>query len=263
MKILVLCLFIMCSLPSAVRGSEASQRISAVLKGDFIIGALFSLHHQPKQKRAGNTLKCGEVREMYGIQRVEVTFQTLDRINKDPDILKNITLGVEIRDSCWYAPVALQQSIEFIRDAISPSGSTTQDTCGLADGLTTDDQEVSVISPRQGSTASRRAPLIGVVGPASSSVAIQVQNLLQLFQIPQVGYSTTSKDLSDKSRFNYFLRVVPSDYYQAQVMVDIVRRYNWTYVSAVNTDGIMYCDCEMQLSKPSHTLSNCAVAPPL
>ncbi|GLH00642.1 uncharacterized protein GBIM_06962, partial [Gryllus bimaculatus] len=80
-------------------------------------------------------------------------------------------------------------------------------------------------------------PLVGVVGPASSSVAIQVQNLLQLFQIPQVGYSTTSKDLSDKSRFNYFLRVVPSDYYQAQVMVDLVRRFNWTYVSAVNTDG--------------------------
>ncbi|GLH00641.1 Uncharacterized protein GBIM_06962, partial [Gryllus bimaculatus] len=80
-------------------------------------------------------------------------------------------------------------------------------------------------------------PLVGVVGPASSSVAIQVQNLLQLFQIPQVGYSTTSKDLSDKSRFNYFLRVVPSDYYQAQVMVDLVRRFNWTYVSAVNTDA--------------------------
>jgi ABC-type branched-subunit amino acid transport system substrate-binding protein len=78
---------------------------------------------------------------------------------------------------------------------------------------------------------------VGVIGPASSSVAIQVQNLLQLFQIPQIGYSTTSKDLSDKSRFSYFLRVVPSDYYQAQVMVDIVRKYNWTYVSAVNTDG--------------------------
>lgn len=92
----------------------------------------------------------------------------------------------------------------------------------------------------QGGTESglaRRAPLVGVIGPGSSSVALQVQNLLQLFQIPQVGYSTTSKDLSDKSRFNYFLRVVPSDYYQAQVMVDIVRHYNWTYVSAVNTDG--------------------------
>lgn len=92
-------------------------------------------------------------------------------------------------------------------------------------------------SPLKEAPKRRRSPLVGVIGPASSSVAIQVQNLLQLFQIPQIGYSTTSKDLSDKSRFSYFLRVVPSDYYQAQVMVDIVRKYNWTYVSAVNTDG--------------------------
>jgi hypothetical protein len=105
------------------------ERISALLKGDCIIGALFSVHHQPKQKRAGNTLKCGRVREMYGIQRIEVTFQTIDRINNDPTILPNVTLGVEIRDSCWYAPVALQQSIEFIRDSISPE--TSADTCSV------------------------------------------------------------------------------------------------------------------------------------
>lgn len=65
---------------------------------------------------------------------------------------------------------------------------------------------------------------------------------MQLFQIPQVGYSATSRDLSDKSRFSYFMRVVPSDYYQAQVMIDIVRHYNWTYVSAVHTDGEL-CNC--------------------
>nr|CAD7426332.1 unnamed protein product [Timema monikensis] len=40
------------------------ERISALMKGDFIIGALFSLHHQPKQRRAGNTLSCGEIREI-------------------------------------------------------------------------------------------------------------------------------------------------------------------------------------------------------
>lgn len=157
---------------------------------------------------------------MYGIQRTEATFMTLDRINSDPSILPNITLGVEIRDSCWYAPVALQQSIEFIRDAISLTGSA--DTCAAGDRA----------------KSAKRTPLIGVIGPGSSSVALQVQNLLQLFQLPQIGYSATSKDLSDKSRFNYFMRVVPSDYYQAQVMVDLVRAHNWTYVSAVNTDGM-------------------------
>lgn len=41
--------------------------------------------------------KCGAVREQYGIQRVEAMMHTLDRINADPAILPNITLGCEIR----------------------------------------------------------------------------------------------------------------------------------------------------------------------
>jgi ABC-type branched-subunit amino acid transport system substrate-binding protein len=57
-----------------------------------------------------------------------------------------------------------------------------------------------------------------------------------LFSIPQIGYSTTSKDLSDKARFSTFMRTVPSDYFQAKVMVDIVKFYNWSYIHAVHTD---------------------------
>jgi hypothetical protein len=130
-----------CEITTMPQTEQEQERISALLKGDFIIGALFSVHHQPKQKRAGNTLKCGAVREMYGIQRIEVTFQTIDRINSDPTVLPNVTLGVEIRDSCWYAPVALQQSIEFIRDAISPA--TSADTCSV-DQQVRSDQEARI-----------------------------------------------------------------------------------------------------------------------
>ncbi|XP_077291377.1 metabotropic glutamate receptor 5-like isoform X2 [Arctopsyche grandis] len=208
------------------------ERTSALYRGDFIIGALYSIHHQP-QKKSGTTphfLECGDIREIYGIQRTEVTFQTLDKINKDPDLLPNITLGAEIRDSCWYAPVALQQTIELIRDSITP---VTHPTTTCPTDEVTEEESPGTNSPR---VPPPRGTLIGVVGPGSSSVAMQVQNLLQLFGIPQVAYSATSRDLSDKSRFSTFLRVVPSDYYQAQVLVDIVREHNWTYVSAVNTD---------------------------
>lgn len=45
-----------------------------------------------------------------------------------------------------------------------------------------------------------KKPIVGLIGPGSSSVAIQVQNLLQLFNIPQIAYSATSMDLSDKVR---------------------------------------------------------------
>ncbi|KAJ8980824.1 hypothetical protein NQ317_018404 [Molorchus minor] len=171
--------------------TDQDKQISSFINGDFIIGALFPIHYPPPSKKRSTAslgIKCGSIRR-----------------------------------ACWYAPVALQQSIELIRDAITPSNI---DSCPGHEDFE------SANAPNEA-----RGPLIGVVGPGSSSVALQVQNLLQLFHLPQVGYSTTSRDLSDKSRFNYFLRVVPSDYYQAQVILDIVRNFGWTYVSAVNTDG--------------------------
>ncbi|XP_005807115.1 metabotropic glutamate receptor 5-like [Xiphophorus maculatus] len=198
------------------------RRVLAHIPGDIIIGALFSVHHQPPADKV-HERKCGAVREQYGIQRVEAMMHTLDRINADPNILPNISLGCEIRDSCWHSAVALEQSIEFIRDTlVSSDEEESQARCTAEAG--------SVLL--QG-----KKPIVGLIGPGSSSVAIQVQNLLQLFNIPQIAYSATSMDLSDKSLYKYFMRVVPSDMQQARAMVDIVKRYNWSYVSAIHTEG--------------------------
>ncbi|XP_069035099.1 metabotropic glutamate receptor 1 isoform X2 [Lepisosteus oculatus] len=202
----------------------SSSRSVARMDGDIVIGALFSVHHQPPAENVPER-KCGEVREQYGIQRVEAMFHTLDRINSDPTLLPNITLGCEIRDSCWHSSVALEQSIEFIRDSLISIRDDKDGSRWCIDGIP------SNLPPRT------KKPIAGVIGPGSSSVAIQVQNLLQLFNIPQIAYSATSIDLSDKTLFKYFLRVVPSDILQARALLDIVKRYNWTYVSAVHTEG--------------------------
>ena len=58
-----------------------------------------------------------------------------------------------------------------------------------------------------------------------------------MFQIPQVSYASTGIELSDKSRFGYFSRVVPPDTYQAQALVDVVQKFGWTYVSTVADEG--------------------------
>lgn len=56
-------------------------------------------------------------------------------------------------------------------------------------------------------------------------------------QIPQVSYASTAPDLSDNSRYDFFSRVVPSDTYQAQAMVDIVKALRWSYVSTLASEG--------------------------
>lgn len=62
-------------------------------------------------------------------------------------------------------------------------------------------------------------------------------NLLRLFQIPQISYASTSAKLSDKTRYDYFARTVPPDFYQAKAMAEILRYFNWTYVSTVASEG--------------------------
>ena len=62
-------------------------------------------------------------------------------------------------------------------------------------------------------------------------------HILVSLQIPQVSYASTSPELSDKPRYDYFLRVVPPDTYQAQAMLDIVTALGWKYVSTVASAG--------------------------
>ncbi len=200
---------------------RVTKRRVARVDGDIILGALFPVHRQPQMKHAF-TRQCGPIWEQYGMHRIEVFLKTLDEINRNPNILPNITLGSDIRDSCWYPPVALEQSIDFIKNSIA--------SLEAKKNLSHAGQE------RCGTQYDK--PIAGLIGPGSSTVTIQVQNLLSLFQIPQIGYSATSKDLSVKSLYEYFLRVVPSDKLQAQALVDVIKHYNWTYVSTVYTEGM-------------------------
>ncbi|GFN93744.1 metabotropic glutamate receptor [Plakobranchus ocellatus] len=161
----------------------------------------------------------------------------------DPNLLPNITLGWDIRDTCWYPPIALENSIDFIKDAIASqqahanaaSSSSTEVTMSPTTQFSNTSSSSSSSSPCVSST--NLTPIIGLVGPGLSETSIQVQNLLQIFNIPQIGYSATSSALSAKSLYKYYLRVVPSDLYQAKALVDILMNFNWTYVSLVHSDG--------------------------
>lgn len=61
--------------------------------------------------------------------------------------------------------------------------------------------------------------------------------LLSFSQIPQISYASTSTELSDKSRFEYFSRVVPPDNFQAQAIAEIVKAFDWRYTSTVAVEG--------------------------
>ena len=56
---------------------------------------------------------------------------------------------------------------------------------------------------------------------------------VRLFSLFQVSFFSTSPELSNKQRFEYFSRTIPSDHYQVKAMVEIVRRLGWSYISII------------------------------
>ena len=56
-----------------------------------------------------------------------------------------------------------------------------------------------------------RYDVVALLGPTTSRKAVMVAALMSLFKIPTLGIFATSVELSDKSRFEYFLRLVPHD----------------------------------------------------
>lgn len=58
---------------------------------------------------------CGAIKEEKGIQRLEAMLYAIDQINKDENLLPNITLGTVVIDSCSSDTYALEQSMEFVR----------------------------------------------------------------------------------------------------------------------------------------------------
>ena len=64
----------------------------------------------------------------------------------------------------------------------------------------------------------RQYDVQGVFGLGSSRIAVMTSNLLSLYEIPNLAIWATSDELSDKTRFRYFGRLVPPDRFQVNLI---------------------------------------------
>ncbi|PFX18727.1 Metabotropic glutamate receptor 8 [Stylophora pistillata] len=202
--------------------SEVMHGVSATfpppeVEPDIVLGGLLPIHARNVTKNGPP--KCGSLNVERGIHRLEAMIFAVDQINRNPNLLPNITLGMSAYDTCDLYTKALEESLGFVMKSRSKT------ICELGDTFSTP-------APKKGKI------LAGIVGAASSSVSIQVANLLRLFNLPQISYASTTPDLSDKTKYDFFVRTVPPDNYQARAMVDVVRGLKWTSVFTVHSEGI-------------------------
>ncbi|CAL8138068.1 unnamed protein product [Orchesella dallaii] len=72
---------------------------------------------------------------------------------------------------------------------------------------------------------------------------------------------STSPQLSDRKRFPYFFRTVPSDVNQAHALIDILRHFNWTYVAVVYSDSEYGLHCYDSIRELAENGTICFTTP--
>ncbi|KHN75671.1 Metabotropic glutamate receptor 7 [Toxocara canis] len=227
------------------RNATVTAVRQVLARGDILLGGLFPVHE------AGlNGSECGLLKAAQGVQRLQAMLYALEAVNADNSVLPGIVLGAQILDTCSVDSHALEQTLVFIKTMMS-SGDGIVCTDGSRP-ISVDSHALeqtlvfikTMMSSGDGivcTDGSRpmysQQPVAAVIGAASSQVSVMVASMLQLFKVPQVSYSSTGAELSEKPRFEYFSRVVPPDNLQATAMAHLVTALGWTYVHAVAVTG--------------------------
>ncbi|XP_069465133.1 extracellular calcium-sensing receptor-like [Ambystoma mexicanum] len=149
----------------------------------------------------------------------------IEEINRNPDLLPNITLGFRIYDSCLIS----QRSLDGTFWALTGPGQTV---------------------PNYRCRENRA--LAGMVGDAGSSCSIAMARILGLYRLPQISYLSSSPILSDRKQFPSFFRTIPSDDFQSRGLAQLLIHFGWTWVGLLAEDndygqqGVQILEKELQ-----------------
>uniref|UniRef100_I3JYY9 Extracellular calcium-sensing receptor-like n=1 Tax=Oreochromis niloticus TaxID=8128 RepID=I3JYY9_ORENI len=177
--------------------------------GDVILGGLFQIHFFSSVAIQSFTSQPQHVYAL-GFKLAQTMAFAIDEINRNSNLLSNVTLGYTLYDSCQ------ELGIGF-RAALSLANS----------------QEEKIIL---NGTCSGNPPVIGIVGDPSSTPSIAISNVLGLYRVPMVSYFATCSCLSDHQKYPSFFRTIPSDAFQVRAMIQILKHFGWTWVGLLVTD---------------------------
>ncbi|XDV29296.1 hypothetical protein PO909_032433 [Leuciscus waleckii] len=181
--------------------------------GDLVLGGLFEVHFLTVFPELSFRMEpeppyCEQF-DKASFQQAQTMAFAIHEINKNPNLLPNITLGYHLYDNCVKLGVAFRAATALV--------SGTEDSFSNLNcaGL---------------------PPVIAIVGDPGSTHSIAISSVLGLFRVPMVSYFATCSCLSDRKKYPSFFRTIPSDAFQVRAMAQILRYFEWTWV------GLLYSD---------------------
>ncbi|XP_061195171.1 uncharacterized protein LOC133203393 [Saccostrea echinata] len=149
--------------------------------------------------------ECTDEIDTMSVRTFEAVKWTLKMLN-EANYIPGITLGVEAYPTCNVEGKAVEQTTNLVK--------------------------------------SRQLPIIGLVGPEYSFEAVDTSSYISSLGknrlILQTLFSTTASALSDKTKYQNILRVIPDDTKQTSVIMSLIKKMEWNYIGFVyenNTYG--------------------------
>uniref|UniRef100_A0A8C4SE43 Extracellular calcium-sensing receptor-like n=1 Tax=Erpetoichthys calabaricus TaxID=27687 RepID=A0A8C4SE43_ERPCA len=171
--------------------------------GDIMLGGIFAANIVGITPELSFQSKPGHL-DLHIFQRSVMMIFAIEEINKDPNLLPNITLGYRIYENCMNVEVALRAAMTLI--------------AGLDDVIT--DYNCTGVPP-----------VVAIVGDPLSIHSIAISRLLGLFRMPLVMYEPF---------INFYkvvcIMLINCDTFQVKAIVQILKHYNWTWVGIVGID---------------------------
>ena len=200
-----------------------------VYPGDINLGVIGYLHTLTEDGTCGTGAYFGND----VAQQPEAVYYTINQVNQMLNLLPNLSLGFVFMDGCLSAVAGSARSVYFISNSDS---STLCSDCPLCTKSQTENNTLSDITENNVENF-QHYRVSGIVGPPTSGEAVTVGALMSAFEIPTLGTFSSSDELSDKGRFEYFSRLVPPDNFQTQAMVDVLEYFGWSYVLVIYAEG--------------------------
>ncbi|XP_013920568.1 PREDICTED: vomeronasal type-2 receptor 26-like [Thamnophis sirtalis] len=131
----------------------------------------------------------------------------IQAINKDPNILLNVTLGYNIYDNYFRAEMTSEALLDLLSEG---EANVPNYSCG------------------------RQRNIVAVLEGADTDISIQISTMLGPYKIPQISHSFDSQVLSDENPF--FYPMLPGEKVLYPGIVKLLLHFRWTLVGLFTTD---------------------------
>uniref|UniRef100_H3BAY4 Taste 1 receptor member 1 n=1 Tax=Latimeria chalumnae TaxID=7897 RepID=H3BAY4_LATCH len=186
------------------------------LSGDYLIGGLFPIHTNVNVGSSSRPQvdKCqGNAQfNAHGYHLFQAMRFAVEEINNSSTLLPGLTLGYDIFDICLDS-ANLQATLDLLSQEAWPYVEVKKDL------------------------SSYRARVLALVGSDSSTYSFTIASILGHFLMPQVSYESTNERLSIKRLYPSFLRTIPSDKIQVEMIISLLHKFGWTWIAVIGSDN--------------------------